>query len=322
MRRKRSSKRFGSSAWIASQLRVEALGPGVERERVVAAQVLDVEHLEAAALHRRRSPRARLGIQPPGKHVLADEELGVAHADVADEVDHAQAAGLERVGVRADHLAAAGRGRRARACRSTAACRTGPGISRKSHSTTSSGRARPRRAISARELGDLLGRRVDAGAERAVVLQRVEQEAAAAAADVDEGLARREPHLAAHVVHLVALRLLERRRAFRPVRAGVHHRRDVEPQPVELCAEPVVEARIGARLRDRAVGKAPLVPRLRSATSGSGLAVEPGVHAGAESPARGRPRRRGRRRRYASSSPTWPSRSTRRLRGARVRNGA
>ena len=56
MRRKRSSKRLGSSAWIASQLRVEALGPRVERQRVVAAQVLDVDHLEAASAPSRRSP--------------------------------------------------------------------------------------------------------------------------------------------------------------------------------------------------------------------------------------------------------------------------
>ena len=40
-----------------------------------------------------------------GEYVLADVELGVAHADVADEVQHAQPAGLEKIGVRLDHLA-------------------------------------------------------------------------------------------------------------------------------------------------------------------------------------------------------------------------
>src|SRR6187455_2012892 len=51
---------------------IEALAPRVERERVMAAQVLDVEHFEAGLLHlddhlgEARNPAA-------GKHVLADE---------------------------------------------------------------------------------------------------------------------------------------------------------------------------------------------------------------------------------------------------------
>ena len=80
------------------------------------------------------------------------------------------------------------------------------------------------------ELGDLPGRRVDAGAERAVMLAGVEQEAAEAAADVDEGIARLEGDLAADVVHLVALRFLERRGPFAPVRAGVEHADAIEPR--------------------------------------------------------------------------------------------
>src|SRR5204863_8833445 len=39
------------------------------------------------------------------EHVLADEEVGVVAADVADEVDQAEAALLQQAGVRADHLA-------------------------------------------------------------------------------------------------------------------------------------------------------------------------------------------------------------------------
>ena len=44
---------------------IEALGPGVERVRVVAAQVLDVDDLQPAASIA-TMVCARLGIQPPG----------------------------------------------------------------------------------------------------------------------------------------------------------------------------------------------------------------------------------------------------------------
>src|SRR5213594_129016 len=82
---------------------VEALRPGVERERVVAAQVLDVQHFEAGALHlddgigKARDPAA-------GKHVAADEELGLEMPDVADEMQHAETAGLEKPRMRLHHL--------------------------------------------------------------------------------------------------------------------------------------------------------------------------------------------------------------------------
>ena len=71
---------------------LEALGPGVERQRVVAAQVLDVDHLQPAVAPSRRCVCGEARDPAAGKDVLADEELGVAHADVADEVQHAQAA--------------------------------------------------------------------------------------------------------------------------------------------------------------------------------------------------------------------------------------
>src|SRR6266513_393968 len=82
---------------------VEALAPRVERESVVAAQVLDVEHLEAGALHlddgigEARDPAA-------WKHVAADEELGLEAPDVADEMQHAETAGLEKPRMRLHHL--------------------------------------------------------------------------------------------------------------------------------------------------------------------------------------------------------------------------
>src|SRR5262245_19342652 len=84
-------------------VRIEALAPGVERERVVTAQVLDVEYLEAGLFHlddhvgEARDPAA-------GEDVLADEVVGLGVADMADEVDQAEAAGLERARVRANQV--------------------------------------------------------------------------------------------------------------------------------------------------------------------------------------------------------------------------
>src|SRR5688572_11849000 len=82
---------------------VEALAPGVQREGVVAAQVLDVDHLEPRALHGGDGVR-EAGDPAAGKDVPADEELGLEMPDVADEVQHAQAAGLEEPRVRLHHL--------------------------------------------------------------------------------------------------------------------------------------------------------------------------------------------------------------------------
>src|SRR6516162_5921882 len=80
---------------------IEAFGPDIERERVVPAQVLDVDHFQSAGLHhdddigKARNPSTR-------KDVLPDEELGIAPADMADEMQHPEAARLERIGVRLD----------------------------------------------------------------------------------------------------------------------------------------------------------------------------------------------------------------------------
>src|SRR2546429_4251766 len=76
---------------------VEALRPGVERERVVAAQVLDVQHFEAGALHlddgigKARDPAA-------GEHVAAGEENRVGEGDVGGGKEHAEAARAEEHG--------------------------------------------------------------------------------------------------------------------------------------------------------------------------------------------------------------------------------
>src|SRR2546427_4571759 len=82
---------------------VEALAPRVERERVVSAQVLDVQHFEASALHlddgvgEARDPAAR-------ENVFADEKLGLEMPDVADKMQHAETAGLEKPRMRLHHL--------------------------------------------------------------------------------------------------------------------------------------------------------------------------------------------------------------------------
>src|SRR3954468_14594455 len=83
---------------------VEALGPGVERERVVPAQVLHVDDLEPRLLHfddhigEARDPAAR-------KNIFSDEEIRVVPPDVPDEVNQSQAALLQQARVRADHIA-------------------------------------------------------------------------------------------------------------------------------------------------------------------------------------------------------------------------
>src|SRR5205085_5090419 len=82
---------------------VEALGPDVERERVMAAQVFHIQHLEAGLFHldhhvgEARDPAAR-------EDVLADEVIGLEVADVADEVYEAEPAGLERARMGLDEI--------------------------------------------------------------------------------------------------------------------------------------------------------------------------------------------------------------------------
>src|SRR6266850_5664819 len=82
---------------------VEALRPDIQRQRVVPAQVLDVEDLEPGLLHlddhvgEARDPAT-------GKDVLADEVVGLVVADVADEVDQAEPARLERARMRLDQV--------------------------------------------------------------------------------------------------------------------------------------------------------------------------------------------------------------------------
>src|SRR5581483_2574125 len=223
-----------------------------------------------------------------GEDVPPDPELGRTHADLADEVDDAERARLHEVGVRLDHL------------HHLVAPRVLERADREQ--LVELARRLAEVALEAFELAledldlalesalpDLLARllhldvaRVDAGAVRPVVLVGMEQQPAEAAADVDEGLARLEQHLAADEVHLVLLRLLERLRAFLPPGAGVHQPVLVEPVLVEIAPEAVVEAGVVPRLLDRRVAVAELVPPVAHAHQQPGRAVEARVHARAD----------------------------------------
>src|SRR6266571_1513548 len=259
---------------------VEAPRPVVEGERVVAPQVFDVHDLQPAAL----APVDRLGEAgdpAAGEDVLAYPELGVAHADVADEVDHSEPARLEILGVGANHL------------RKLVASRVLERPDREQ--LVELARHFAEVALehldlaleaAALDLGarflDLFGGGVDAGAERAVLVPGVEEQVAPAAADVGEGVASLEQDLAAYVIHLGDLRFLERFGSVGEPGAGVGHAHFVEPFPVEVLSRPVVKARVRLRLRNRRVAVPEFVPPVAHLDEESRLAVETGVHARAE----------------------------------------
>ena len=79
----------------------------------------------------------------------------------------------------------------------------------------------------------------DAGGVDPVLLRRVHRERAPAAADVEEALVLLQAQLAANVVELRHLRLLERVGLAAVVGARIHHAR-VEPERVELVGDVVV----------------------------------------------------------------------------------
>src|SRR5437667_425807 len=237
---------------------VEALRPGVERERIVAAQVLDVQHFEAGALHlddgigKARDPAA-------WKHVAADEELGLEACDVADEMQHAKAAGLEEPGVRLHHLGElVASGMLEGADRDHLVVLV-PSVAKIGVDDLQIATELAPRNPGADHL-DLRRGGVHAGHAHAGFLVGVEHEAAEAGADVHHRLAGLEQELARDVLDLVPLRFLERARALFPVGAGVHHQRVVEPHPVELGAERVVAFGVLLRPRPAAVGAHELVP--------------------------------------------------------------
>src|SRR5882724_266019 len=235
---------------------VEALGPRVERHRVVPAQVLDVEDLEPGLLHlydhvgEARDPAA-------GENVLADEVVGLVVADMTDEVDQAEAARLERARMRLDQVdqpIAAGV--------LEAADRDDLVVLPVHAAEVALDRGRLAKAppldLATRVL-DLRAGGVVPGHLHAEALLRVEQEAAEAAADVDHVVAGLEQHLLSDVLELVALRLFQRARAFLPVGAGVEHQRIVQPEAVELRPERVVELGVALRAQPARVGTQELV---------------------------------------------------------------
>src|SRR5712692_1945554 len=230
---------------------IEAQRPVVERQRVVAAQVLDVHHLQPAAL----APVDRFGeARDPaaGEDVLAYPELGVAHADVADEVDHPEPARLEIIRVGPDHLPELVSARvleRADREQLVELARHLAEIALEDFHLALQTAALDLLA----RLAHLLGRGVDARAARTVLLPGVEQQVAPTAADVGEGIPRLEQHLLADVVHLVRLRFFQRPRAVHEPGAGVRHADFVEPLPVEALAGSIVETRVLLGLRDRSV---------------------------------------------------------------------
>ena len=110
---------------------------------------------------------------------------------------------------------------------------------------------------------DLLARDVEGSDPDAEFARHVQGQGAPPAAGLDDPLTRPEHQLAADVVHLGPLRLLQRGLGRVVVRAGVDHLL-VEPQPVEVVAQVVVvldmpprSARgVGARLGQSAQGAA------------------------------------------------------------------
>jgi hypothetical protein len=89
-------------------------------------------------------------------------------------------------------------------------------------------------------MGVLRFRQSDTVRVRAVVLRRMAQQRAPAAADVEKGLAGTQPELAAHQVELVALRLRKRIRPVAKVCAGIDHL-GIEEELIEFIAGIVVE---------------------------------------------------------------------------------
>ena len=95
---------------------------------------------------------------------------------------------------------------------------------------------------------DLLLRDVEAAHAHAVILGHEQREAAPAAAGFDDALAGFQLQLAAHVMHLRLLRLLDRHRGIGEIRAGVLQCLAIEPQLVEVVADVVVVMNVALRI--------------------------------------------------------------------------
>src|SRR5262245_56386754 len=193
---------------------IEALRPGIEGKRIMAPQILDIEDLQAGALHlgdcfrEARNPAAR-------KDVLADVELGIVFSEMPDEMQHAEATRLEAVCVRAHDLGDLIASRVLKDADRDALVVDARDFAEVGFDHLEGFAEAPPRNFAAHRF-DLLARRVDAGAERLVAFPCVEREAAPATTDIHESLAALELNLAADVLHLVLLSFLQRGGAFLP----------------------------------------------------------------------------------------------------------
>src|SRR6185437_2750358 len=139
-------------------------------------------------------------------------ELGIEGPDVADEMNHAECSRLQRVGVRAnDGRQLVGSRMLERADRKQLVVLAGHFAKVAFDDANPVGELLPDDLLV--QFPDLLGRRIDAGTERAVSMPGMKKQAAPSAPDVDECLARFQSDLPAYVVHLVLLRFLEGARA-------------------------------------------------------------------------------------------------------------
>ena len=136
-------------------------------------------------------------------------------------------------------------------------------------------KAKRRRALRARSLRRVADRSRECSrrALHAVLTRHVQREAPQPQR-LDYALPGAQPQLAADMIHLGALRRLERHAGLGKIRAGVLHRFAVEPQRVELVAEVVVAADVVARRGNRALagrGAGPELPPGGAAGSAPGL---------------------------------------------------
>ena len=234
-----------------------ARGPVAQRLGVVQAQVLHVEHAEGARLEDRHhlAERGRLRAREDAPLDPAVHRLGAVAADGMDEAQSLRREAAvddlaERaVVLRADVLEHADRNERRRTRR--ACCGSRPRCS-------STRPARPSRARPLGRVADLLARNVPGAHLDAVVARHVQREAAPAATRLEHALAGPQPQLAADVVHLGALRGLQRHAGLGEIGAGVLHRLAVEPGGVEVVAEVVVPVDVvvrGRQRRDAAPGR-------------------------------------------------------------------
>ena len=208
------------------------------------AQILDVGDREAVSLEERQHLGER-GDVGAGKDRALDPRVHAPGARVADEVKQAAAVRPEAL---LDQLAERGVVARPDVLEHAdgdegveASSRVAVVVLPKLYAAPHA----PAQRRQAREADLLRGQVVRLHLD-AVVLRHVERQRTPAAARLEHALARPQPQLAADVIELRALRLLEREARILEVRAGVDEV-CVEPARVEIVAEVVVVVDVVAR---------------------------------------------------------------------------